>query len=102
MDLLLLVVDEVVGVACPSLTLQSVIRGCTLCFQALTDKSIYKSKVCILKKNNVLTSLLPPVSALCTRVRCLFNLQLSVNVLPHNEQRYGRSPTNEEGEMKIW
>ena len=61
-----------------------------------------KSKVCILKKNNVLTSLLPPVSALCTRVRCLFNLQLSVNVLPHNEQRYGRSPTNEEGEMKIW
>ena len=61
-----------------------------------------KSKVCILKKNNVLTSLLPPVSALCTRVRCLFNLQLSVNVLPHNEQRYGRSPTNEESEMKIW
>ena len=100
MDLLLLVVDEVVGVACPSLTLQSVIRRRTLCFRARVDKSIlsyfiYKSNVFILKKNNVLTSLLPPVSALCTRVRCLFNLQLSVNVLPHNEQRYGRSPTNE-------
>ena len=96
MDLLLLVVDEVVGVACPSLTLQSVIRRRTLCFRARIDKSIFVDiDIDILKKSPVLTSLLPPVSALCTRVRCLFNLQLSVNVLPHNEQRYGRSPTNE-------
>ena len=98
MDLLLLVVDEVVGVACPSLTLQSVIRGRVYCVFGLVSiyvRTIYKSTL-------LLTSLLPPVSALCTRVRCLFNLQLSVNVLPHNEQRYGRSPTNEESEMKIW
>ena len=40
MDLLLLVVDEVAGVACPSLTLQSVITRRTLCFRARIDKSI--------------------------------------------------------------